>query len=163
RFLFALRVVLDLAFDLGGVRRFLRRLVFRLRLAAVRALDVFFAVFAFLVFFFLAFFAVFAFFAEPAFRALAFALLSARTFAARASSSLKGSVSVAATALQGLVAFVSGKNNSRRLFLNVPSLKLGSIQPSVVSSSSTFLCWSAVALMMSRARKCRKIRSSSVM
>ena len=41
-----------------------------------------------------AFFAVFAFLAAPAFRALAFALLSARTFAARASSSLKGDVDV---------------------------------------------------------------------
>jgi hypothetical protein len=132
-------VVLDLAFDFGGVRRFWRRLVFSLGLAAVRALDVFFAFFAFLVFFaFLAFFALFALLAAPAFRALAFALLSARTFAARASSSLNGSASLAATTLQGLVSFVTGKNNSRRLFLNVPSLKLGSIQPSVVSSSSTF-------------------------
>src|SRR5215469_10387112 len=111
-----LRAVLDLVFDFEGVRRFSRRLFFRLRFAAVRRLDVFLA---FLIFFaFLAFFAVFAFLAAPALRALAFALLSGRPCAARVSSSLKGSASVAATALQGLAAFVTGKNSNRRLFLN---------------------------------------------
>jgi hypothetical protein len=86
-----------------GARRFLRAAVFPVRFA-VRGLDVFFA---FLVFAFFAFFAdfasfpVFAFLAAVAFRALAFALLSARTFAARASSSSKGSASVAATTLHG--------------------------------------------------------------
>src|SRR5262245_38674849 len=159
RFLLVLRVVLDLPFDFEAVRRFAP--VFLFRFAAVRDLDAFFAVFVF--FAFLVFFAVFTFLAAGPFRALAFALLSARTLAARASSSLKGSASVPATTLQGLVSFAAGKNSSRRLFLKVPSLKFGSIQPSVVSSSRTFLCWSAVALIMSRARKCRKIRSSSVM
>jgi hypothetical protein len=84
-----LRAILDFAFDFEGVRRFLR-------FAGVRGLDP------------LAFFALlglFAFLTAAAFRALAFALLSARTLAARASSSLKGSASVSATTLQGLAAF----------------------------------------------------------
>src|SRR5262249_33030376 len=116
RFLLVLRVVLDLPFDFEAVRRFAP--VFLFRFAAVRDLDAFFAVFVFFAFFaFLVFFAVFTFLAAGPFRALAFALLSARTLAARASSSLKGSASVPATTLQGLVSFAAGKNSSRRLFL----------------------------------------------
>jgi hypothetical protein len=84
--------VLVLALDFEGARRFLRAAVF-----PVRGLGVFFACFAFFADF--ALFADFAFLTAVAFRALALALLSARTFDARASSSLKGSASAAAMTL----------------------------------------------------------------